>query len=93
MTDAGSRVYDGNAVSGPSSCEEPCAEGADWTRVGATCYLLSPNKMGWHAAQQVATSNVTLNIYTLYVHFMYSVLFHKWRPSSGNIVTKARRHS
>ena len=84
MTDAGSRVYDGNTVSGPSSCEEPCAEGADWTRVGAACYLLSPDMMGWHAAQQVPTSNISL-----YTNYVYSVLFYKWRPSCGNIVTRA----
>ena len=65
MTDAGSRVFDGNTVSGPSSCEEPCAEGEDWTRVGAACYLLSPDMMGWHAAQQVPTSNISL--YTILI--------------------------
>ena len=30
---------------------------------------------------------------SLYTNYVYSVLFYKWRPSRGNIVTRAWRHS
>ena len=79
MTDAGSRVYDGNTVSGPSSCEEPCAEGEDWTRVGADCYLLSPDMMGWHAAQQVPTSNISLVTYLYVFSFVLQMEAISWK--------------
>ena len=56
-----------------------------WAEVGHSCYTVSPARLGWHAAQEVAAPCDL----SMQVSSVRAVLLGRWRPPGGDTVHTA----